>query len=106
MRKFTRSAILALVLVSTGASALPRYKDRFVHAKSGYVVVVERQEIDSPMVLTGRHPATGSSFRLQVSRQGKVTGIRDGRPVDFALGDKPGEAPLVTAAVEASGGTR
>lgn len=102
MRNFLRSAAFGLVLVSTGASALPLYKDRFVDAKSGYIV--ERQDVGSWMKLTGRHPATGSTFRLKVSRHGRVTGLWDGRPVDFVVGDKSADVQLAKA--DAAAGAR
>lgn len=95
MRNFLRSAVLGLLLVSIGASALPLYKDRFVDAKSGYIV--ESQHVGSSMKLTGKHPTTGSTFRLKVSRQGRVTGLWDGRTVDFVLGAKPADIQLAGA---------
>lgn len=101
MRNFIRSAILSLVVVSAGTSALPMFKSRFVDAKSGYIV--ESQDVGSWMKVSGRHPATGSTFRLKVSRHGRVTGLWDGRPVDFVLGDKSADVQLanVDAAVGA-----
>jgi hypothetical protein len=96
MRNLIRSGIFGLVLVSAGTSALPLYKDRFVDAKSGYIV--ESQEVGSWMKLAGRHPATGSTFRLKVSRHGRVTGLWDGRPVDFVLDDKSADVQLAEAA--------
>lgn len=104
MRNFLRSAALAILLVSTGASALPLFKDRFVDAKTGYIV--ESQDSGSWMKLSGRHPETGATFRLKVSRAGKVTGLWNGRPVAFVLGAKPSEVELAAASVEASGGAK
>ena len=95
MRNFTRSAVFGLLLVSTGASALPLFKDRFVDAKSGYIV--ESQHAGSWMKLAGRHPETGSTFRLKVSRQGRVTGLWEGRPVDFVLDEKSAHVQLAEA---------
>ena len=104
MRNFPRFAAFGLVLASTGASALPLYKDRFVDAKSGYIV--ESQEAGSWMKLTGRHPDRGSTFRLKVSRQGRVTGLWEGRAVDFVLGARPTDVQLAEASVEASEGAK
>ncbi len=92
MRNFLRFAASGLVLVSTGASALPLYKDRFVDAKSGYIV--ESHHVGSSMKLIGKHPTTGSTFRLKVSQQGRVTGLWDGRTIDFVLGAKPADVQL------------
>lgn len=101
MRNFTRSAMLGLVVIASGASALPLYRDRFVHEKSGYVV--ETQEVGTGMKLTGRHPVTGSTFRLKVSRSGKVTGLWNGRPVEFVLDKTATDVQLAKASIEGAG---
>lgn len=77
--------VLLLFLASTAAQASPSMlNDSFVDAKTGYVVEVSH--IGSRMILNGRHPQTAKTFRLVVaSSSGRVTGIWEGRPVDYRL---------------------
>lgn len=82
----------SMLAASSAAMAAPGFTDRFVDAKSGYVV--ESREVGSWLKLKGRHPESGSTFRLKLSSSGRVTGQWDGRPVDYRLGDKTPDVGL------------
>ena len=81
--KILKTAALLLLLAGTAAQAEPYVTDRFVDAKSGYVVDVDRA--GDRMLLNGRHPATGATFRLRVSSAGNVTGVWDGKRIDYKM---------------------
>lgn len=82
----------SMLAASSAAMAAPGFTDRFVDAKSGYVV--ETREVGSWLKLKGRHPDSGSTFRLKLSASGRVTGQWDGKPVDYRLGDKAPDVGL------------
>lgn len=92
-----RLFIAALIIgtAATSAGANPLHRDRFVDAKSGYVV--ETREIGGTLRITGRHPQSGRTFALKVLSHDRVTGTWNGRPVSFRLGEDP-NVELATAA--------
>ena len=68
----------ALLLTGTAANALPYSgSDSFV-SKSGYVVQVNHS--GKTMLLSGRHPVTGVTFKLSVTPSGVATGTWNGKP--------------------------
>lgn len=92
-----KTLMLATALIaSTAATALPfPVTDRFVDDKSGYVVTVH--DLGSKMRLRGRHPTTGQTFNIAVSRSGKVRGTFEGKPVAFVMGATSNTEQLATA---------
>jgi len=94
MRGFALTLLAGTIAIS-GASASPLAIDRFVHEKSGYVV--ETREVGSWLKVTGRHPQTGKTFALKVARSGRVSGVWEGRPVAFRVGETPPPVELAAA---------
>lgn len=100
MLKLVRAAAVLLGLTATAAGALPMYSSRYVDDKSGYVV--ETRDGGGWLHVSGRHPDSGASFKVKVSRAGRVVGTWNGKAVDYVIGDKP-DVQLAQAAAAAGG---
>lgn len=101
MLKFARTALLAFGLAATAATALPLGSTRYVDEKSGYVV--ETRDVGGWLRISGRHPETGKTFRVKVSKSGRVVGIWDGKAVDYVMGDTPSDVQLAQASAAGAG---
>jgi hypothetical protein len=99
-RSFIAIAAMSIALLTAPlAQARGIIVDRFVHAASGYKVIV-REDFQKTRVLEGVHRLTGETFTLVVTAKGKVTGDFQGKPVSFMV-DKDGR-PLADPVVVAS----
>ena len=94
MRKIMLGLLIALSAPSAALADMP-FSDRFVHDKSGYIV--ESRKVGASLKVTGRHPETGKTFALKVSRGGQVSGVWDGRQVAFKIGGASQTAELAAA---------
>lgn len=101
MLKLIRSTMLVLALTATAASALPTNGSRYVDEKSGYVV--ETRDTGAWLRITGRHPETGKTFKVKVSRAGRVVGDWNGKPVDYVMGATRSDMQLAAATASAGG---
>jgi hypothetical protein len=79
---FTYALIAASLLTGTMAHAEGRLTNKFFHPSTGYdVSVYEAPRGISELV--GVHKATGETFKVVLSANGKVTGDFRGKPVSL-----------------------
>lgn len=102
MSKLIRSTMLALAFTATAAGALPTNGSRYVDEKSGYVV--ETRDTGGGLRISGRHPETGKTFKVKVSRAGRVVGEWNGKPVDYVMGTTRADMQLAAASAASAGG--
>lgn len=101
MSKLIRSTMLVLAFTATATGALPTNGSRFVDEKSGYVV--ETRDTGAGLRISGRHPETGKTFKVKVSRAGRVVGEWNGKPVDYVMGTRS-DVQLAAASAASAGG--
>ncbi|MFC3712167.1 hypothetical protein ACFOMD_06280 [Sphingoaurantiacus capsulatus] len=104
MFQTARLALLALAFTANAATALPLGSTRYVDEKSGYVV--ETRDVGGWLRISGRHPDTGKTFRVKVSKGGRVVGTWDGKAIDYVMGTAPSDVQLAEAATASGAGAR
>lgn len=102
MFKFARTALLALAFTATAATALPLSSDRYVDEKSGYVV--ETRDVGGWLRISGRHPESGKTFRVKVSKAGRVVGTWNGKAIDYVMNEASSDVQIAEAAASSAAG--
>ncbi len=79
------ATLAAVLFTAAPLAANPLVTDSFRDAKSGYRVEISHS--GATMLLDGYNPATHDRFHLVVTPRGAVTGVFQGQPVNYVLGE-------------------
>jgi hypothetical protein len=84
MKSLMLAAALAGTLVAAPAAVAFPDTVRFTHEQTGFTVI-KRGARTGNLQLSGTNARTGETFKVRVSRSGRVTGTYKGQPVDFKV---------------------
>lgn len=91
----TAAAVLVASTSIAHAHHYPR-SDHFKHEATGYIV--HSRSSGDTLILSGRHPVTGATFKVKATEAGRITGTWEGRRIDFVMQEKPDAVQSATVA--------